>query len=56
MTAPTRRPVVVGIDGSDGALAAARWGAVEAHRRGAPLRLQHSHSPVAVVRPDGAQD
>ena len=39
MTAPTSRPVVVGIDGSDSALAAARWGAVEARRRNAPLRL-----------------
>ncbi|MCO1656336.1 universal stress protein [Pseudonocardia humida] len=39
MTAPTSRPVVVGIDGSESALAAARWGAVEARRRNAPLRL-----------------
>src|SRR4051812_37826731 len=33
------RPVVVGIDGSDSALDAARWGALEAQRRTAPLRL-----------------
>jgi nucleotide-binding universal stress UspA family protein len=39
MTAPTDRPVVVGVDGSDSALAAVRWGAVEARHRGAPLRL-----------------
>jgi nucleotide-binding universal stress UspA family protein len=39
MTAPTSRPVVVGIDGSDSAMAAARWAAAEAERRDAPLRL-----------------
>jgi nucleotide-binding universal stress UspA family protein len=33
------RPVVVGIDGSDGALAAARFGREEARRRSAPLHL-----------------
>jgi nucleotide-binding universal stress UspA family protein len=31
--------IVVGIDGSDGSLGAARWAAVEAHRRDLPLRL-----------------
>lgn len=32
-------PVVVGVDGSPGALEAVRWSAVEAARRAAPLRL-----------------
>jgi nucleotide-binding universal stress UspA family protein len=34
-----RRAVTVGVDGSECALRAVRWGAVEAARRGAPLRL-----------------
>jgi nucleotide-binding universal stress UspA family protein len=34
-----RRPVVVGIDGSESALRAVRWGAAEAQRRRAGLRL-----------------
>ncbi len=34
-----RRTVVVGVDGSDSALRAVRWGAAEAGRRGVPLRL-----------------
>jgi nucleotide-binding universal stress UspA family protein len=34
-----RRPVVVGVDGSEHALRAVRWGAAEAARRRAPLRL-----------------
>ncbi|MCO1659937.1 universal stress protein [Pseudonocardia humida] len=36
---PGTRPVVVGVDGSDGALDAVNWAAVEAHRRAAPLRV-----------------
>lgn len=34
-----RRTVTVGVDGSDHALRAVRWGAAEAGRRGTPLRL-----------------
>ena len=34
-----RRTVVVGVDGSDSATGAVRWGAAEAARRGVPLRL-----------------
>lgn len=34
-----RRTVVVGVDGSESALHAVRWGAAEAGRRGVPLRL-----------------
>ncbi|MDN5748090.1 MAG: universal stress protein [Pseudonocardia sp.] len=40
MNTQVNRPtVVVGIDGSDSALRAARWGAAEARRRRALLRL-----------------
>jgi nucleotide-binding universal stress UspA family protein len=39
MNATARTAVVVGVDGSDPALAAVRWAAVEAARRGAQLRL-----------------
>ncbi len=35
-------PVVVGIDGSDGALNAARWAGAVADRFGAPLRIVHA--------------
>jgi nucleotide-binding universal stress UspA family protein len=38
-TPHTRRPVVVGVDGSENALRAVRWGAAEALRRRVPLRL-----------------
>lgn len=39
MDAHTRRPVLVGIDGSDSALLAVSWGAAEAARRHVGLRL-----------------
>ncbi|WP_433502614.1 universal stress protein [Pseudonocardia halophobica] len=39
MSVTARTAVVVGVDGSDTALAAVRWAAVEAEGRGAPLRL-----------------
>ncbi|MEU6657698.1 universal stress protein [Streptomyces sp. NPDC046821] len=35
-------PVVVGVDGSDGSLAALDWAADEAMRRGRPLRIVHA--------------
>jgi nucleotide-binding universal stress UspA family protein len=38
----TRRPVVVGVDGSPDAMRAVRWAAAEATRRKAPLRLVHA--------------
>ena len=41
------RPVVVGVDGSDAALAAALWAVDEAVDREAPLRLAHA---IGVVR------
>jgi nucleotide-binding universal stress UspA family protein len=40
-----RPPVVVGVDGSPDAGAAARYGAWEADRRGVPLRLVHALQP-----------
>lgn len=39
MNAHVRRTVVVGVDGSENALRAVRWGAAEAGRRRVPLRL-----------------
>jgi nucleotide-binding universal stress UspA family protein len=45
------RPVVVGVDGSEGALEAVRWAAVEAGRRGAPLRVVTAFSRAPERRP-----
>jgi nucleotide-binding universal stress UspA family protein len=39
-----RRPVVAGVDGSEGGLQAVRWVAVEAARRRLPLRLLAAHA------------
>jgi nucleotide-binding universal stress UspA family protein len=36
------KPVLVGVDGSDTATEALRWAALEAGRRGAPLRVVHA--------------
>lgn len=44
--------VVVGIDGSDAAIAAARWAADEAIARNVPLRLIHA-ADVAPIHPHG---
>lgn len=39
---PPPRAVLVGVDGGECALAAVRWAAEEAQRRGAPLRIVHA--------------
>jgi nucleotide-binding universal stress UspA family protein len=54
---PQSRPVVVGVDGSDGSRAALALATEEARRRNAPLRLLHALSwplsgTAAVVSPD----
>jgi nucleotide-binding universal stress UspA family protein len=37
------QPIVVGVDGSAGSVAALRWALAEAQLRGAPLRLVHAY-------------
>jgi nucleotide-binding universal stress UspA family protein len=37
------QPIVVGVDGSPGSVAALRWALAEARLRGAPLRLVHAY-------------
>src|SRR3954468_8241621 len=39
---PPPRALLVGVDGSDCALAAVRWAAEEAQRRDVPLRIVHA--------------
>src|SRR5689334_16297453 len=43
--AATGRPVVVGVDGSGGALRAVEWAATEAANRAAPLRVVMAFDP-----------
>lgn len=50
----TRRPVVVGVDGSASSARAVRWAAREAGRRGVPLELVHVWTPVPVGVPHAA--
>jgi nucleotide-binding universal stress UspA family protein len=51
MTGTSRRPVVVGMDGSAGALRAARYGAWEATRRNLPVRLVFAQPPAPLWGP-----
>lgn len=46
MSTRTSRPVVIGVDGSQGSLNAVRWGLELAERRGAPVRLLHAFDPA----------
>ena len=46
-----RRPIVVGVDGSQSARHAVRWAAEEAARCHLPLRLVHAHIWPLVVYP-----
>jgi nucleotide-binding universal stress UspA family protein len=54
----TAAPIVVGVDGTEGALDAVAWAAREAHRRHLPLRIVHAfawpllHIPKASWRSD----
>ncbi len=48
-------PIVVGVDGSESAMAAVRWAAHEARTRGTWLRLVHAYE-VPVGYPDGFVD
>jgi nucleotide-binding universal stress UspA family protein len=51
MVSVMNTPVVVGVDGSESALAAVRWAADEARRRRLPLRIVHAHEiPVGYPR------
>jgi nucleotide-binding universal stress UspA family protein len=52
---PAAREVVVGVDGSECALAAVRWATREAARRGAPLRILHAAPYLGRQREAGAE-
>jgi nucleotide-binding universal stress UspA family protein len=50
MTTAENMPIVVGVDGSEPSVAAARWAAAEARLRHRPLRLVHAYTrPVLAV-------
>jgi nucleotide-binding universal stress UspA family protein len=51
MAGASHEPVVVGMDGSSEALRAAAYGAWEAKRRNAPLRLVFAHQPAPLWGP-----
>lgn len=50
-TANVGHGIVVGIDGSDSALDAARWAACVARRLGEPIDLVHVHPPPPATGP-----
>jgi nucleotide-binding universal stress UspA family protein len=53
----TSRPVVIGIDGSQGSVNALRWGAAFAERHEVPIRLVHAYDPsVHDMRIGGGYD
>src|SRR5512139_795703 len=47
------RPVVVGVDGSNSALNASRWAAVQAARRCVPLQLLYAQQTMVGQTADG---
>lgn len=52
--APPQREIVVGVNGGECALAAVRWAAREAERRGAPLRIVHAAPYLGRAGVDGS--
>lgn len=46
-----RRPIVVGVDGTDAGQAAVRWAAAEARLRAAPLRIIGAYEPASLAGP-----
>ena len=48
------QPIVVGIDGSPGAVAALRWAAVEARTHGRRLTAVYAYDPVVYGAPHAA--